>query len=125
MARKIQNKGQVFSKRDIDTMVDRISSLADNSSKIVYVYPYTKSQVINVNTSLNQGYKMASRMHPRPVVKRNRIGHPALRSSRRWAIRVEGHSDPIDKVFTSKEQAIRHARKLVENGHGNMLNITK
>ena len=103
-------------------MVSYIKGLADSSSRIIYVYPYTQNR-----TSPPLVEAVGGAVRPRRskgISDSVKSGRPSV-SKRKWAIRVEGNSNPLERNFLSEETAYEYAQRMLRRGDGKSIMVSK
>ena len=142
MVRSKKSSLENISIEDVNEIALEVSRLASASSKYIYIYSYSKSKSATLK-KLVRAKEVASRSRKGGIIdttsskvnskKRPFYASKGARQPRhkrfipqrntRWAIRIEGQADPLDRNFTSKETAIAFAKSLLKKGAGQTIII--
>ena len=115
---KVVKKRKTISKKSLQKALETIEKHAGSTSKIAYVYPYLDSNIGKVNKYLNN--KSLQKVNTRDA----KLGKELkVKSTKKWAVRVEGNSSPVKKTFTSKKSAEDHAKRLLAKGRAKEIKV--
>lgn len=139
--KKVLKSVEGLSKENLEDILEEVGIRADVSSDLIYVYSYT-SKVFSRNATsnksmyskskkYNQGnpksgvakthnYKYKS-MSGAAIAKESKTSYGV--SSERWAVRLEGRTNPVNKVFLTKVEAKKYAENLKQQGKGKKIVI--
>jgi len=111
----------------IGRVIANLKINADASSQLIYVYPFIDTAAYGKNRSARNGAKVGAKL-----LRKYRAYNDAKSTQKepfdklkKWAIRVEGAADPVDRNFKSKESAINYANKLIAKGIGLKVEVAK
>ncbi len=120
-------------KKSLDNLKRRFRKVADNTSKIVYVYGYPKSKSRTLYYTSDKGTHeskgLAVRAIPgtkRPIAREfGRAFLPGENPELLWGVRMEGNKNPYSKSFKTKEEAVSFAKEIMNKRHGSMISVVE